>query len=217
MLPTRPNANRHVVVILAAGYSCKAGQPLVRHVAQLALHTQPCRVLLVVNPMLAVQIQALVHDLPVECVINPYAEQGMTSSLQMAAHTLSADQLTSQSTDQRTDYGTDQRHVMVLAVDQPLLQVEHLIQLIAAVQGQPTQVALTGYAGVMGLPVLVPMSVFTQIKQLPSDQDVGLKPLLLQYPAALKTVVKQPHLQHDLDTPAMLQAAIEQGWIDRTD
>ena len=103
---------------------------------------------------------------------------------------------------------------MALAVDQPLLRIEHLIHLVDAVQGQPTQVALTGYAATIGLPVLVPMSVFAQIKQLPSDQDMGLKPVLQQYPAALKTIIEQPDLQHDLDTPAMLQAAIEQGWID---
>ncbi len=220
MLLTRPNDSRHVVVILAAGYSSrlgqpkqllhKAGQPLVRHVAQLALQTQPSRVLVVTNPTLAAQIQTIVQDLPVECVINPQAEQGMTSSLQVAANIFNADQSLSQSTEQRSD----KRHVMVLAVDQPLLRIEHLIQLVEAVQGQPTQVVLTGYAATIGLPVLVPMAVFAQIKQLPSDQDVGLKPVLQQYPAALKTIIEQPDLQHDLDTPAMLQVAIEQGWID---
>ena len=90
----------HVAVVLAAGGSRRLGQPkqllkrdgetLVHRAVRLALETKPQRVLLVVGGH-AQAMRDAVADLDVEVVMNTGWEEGLASSVRVAAAALAGD------------------------------------------------------------------------------------------------------------------------------
>lgn len=209
----------HAVLLLAAGQSQRLGQPkqllhkngitLIRHMAQLALATQPTRMIAVLAPEHFLQqpaqkltqqpsnqtIAAQLENLPVQIVINEAASTGMASSLQVGASTLQ----------------DQQQVILIMGVDQPLLSAKHLNQLLMQYQTSAVLAVVSAYADTIGLPAVVSASLLQQSRHLTGDY--GLKRLFMQHPESLSQVNAEA-LAFDIDTPDALQHARQQGWID---
>lgn len=217
----RSNAASHAVLLLAAGQSRRLGQPkqllqkngvtLIRHMAQLALATQPATLIVVLAPEPFLQqplgyrpsgqqsskqsIAVQLENLPVQIVINHAAHTGMASSLQAGARALQ----------------DHQQAVLILGVDQPRLSTEHLHQLLRQYHTSAVSAVVSAYADTMGVPAVVSASLLQQIQHLSGDR--GLKSLLMQQNEAVGKIEAEP-LAFDIDTPEALQHARQQGWID---
>lgn len=196
----------HVVVVLAAGGSRRLGQPkqllmregetLVHRVLRLALETQPMRVLLVVGGH-AQAVRDAVTDLDVEVVLNTDWEEGLASSVRVAADALAG----------------SQARCLLLACDQPALQLSHLQQLLEGSAVSASTCAATVHGETMGIPVVVSPVVLAQARELTGDR--GLRTILQRLPRDSVHRLEASELQFDLDTPADVQTAIERGWLDR--
>ncbi|GAA5069264.1 nucleotidyltransferase family protein [Lysobacter panacisoli] len=198
----------HVAVVLAAGGSRRLGRPkqlltrdgetLVHRAARLAAMTKPRR-LLVVTGAHAPAIESALADLrataPLECVHNARWNEGLSSSLRLAAHALRD--------------GTEP--VLVLACDQPALAFDHLDALLRGAASSPSHCAATLHAGRPGVPAVIAPTLLASASRLQGDRGFG---------AALATLhgvwtLHAPALAHDLDTPKDVADAVSRGWLDR--
>jgi CTP:molybdopterin cytidylyltransferase MocA len=191
-------APRHGVVLLAAGGSKRlgeakqllelGGETLVHRAARLALATAPHDAVLVLGAH-ADAVLAGVATLslrPVQCA--DWA-RGMGVSLRTGLAALSA----------------DCAGALVLLCDQPDLDAVHLRALVAAWRRDPSRAAASAYAGVLGVPALLPRGWFGELAAL--DGDRGARDLLLQRAAEVQAVACAP-LSRDIDVPADLHARI---------
>ena len=187
---------RHGVVLLAAGGSKRLGQAkqllefggesLVHRAARLALATAPHDAVLVLGAH-ADAVLAGVATLalrPVQCAD---WERGMGTSLRAGLAALSA----------------DCAGALVLLCDQPDLDAAHLHALVQAWHLDPNRAAASAYAGVLGVPALLPRAWFTDLGAL--DGDRGARDLLRQRAADVHAVPCAP-LSRDIDVPADLHA-----------
>lgn len=192
------------VLILAAGYSTRLGQPkqllkkdgkfLLHYFIEIALNMRPQRITLVINESLKKFITP--RDFPLlEIVINLNAAEGLASSLQKGA-------------EQLNNY---QQPTLIMGIDQPLISVSHLQQLWQNAQRYPSEPIVSSYANTIGIPVMLPASIFRRCKKLSGEQ--GLKQILLQYRNSMIQIAA-PHLAFDIDTPEDLWLAQQHGWID---
>ena len=196
----------HVAVVLAAGGSRRLGQPkqllmrdgetLVHRVLRLALETQPRRVLLVVGGH-ARAVRDAVTDLDVEVVLNTDWEEGLASSVRAAAVALAGSQAS----------------CLLLACDQPALQLRDLKQLLEGSAVSASACAATVHGEALGIPVVVSPVVLAQARELTGDR--GLRTILQRLPRDSVHRLEASELQFDLDTPADVQTAIERGWLDQ--
>jgi molybdenum cofactor cytidylyltransferase len=197
---------RHLAVVLAAGGSRRLGQPkqllkregetLVHRAVRMALATQPARVLLVVGGD-ADAVRAAVAGLDVEITVNTAWEEGLASSVRMAAIALA----------------DSQAPCLLLGCDQPALQVSHLQQLLEGAAVSESACAATMHGDAMGIPVVVSPAVLAEARALVGDR--GLRAVLQGLPRESIHVLDARELQFDLDTPADMQTAIERGWLDQ--
>lgn len=198
----------HTAVVLAAGGSrrlgrpkqllTRAGEPLVRRAARLALATAPARVLVIVGADAGTVASAL-RGLPVETALNPDWAQGLSTSLCAAAEALA----------------TAAGDCLFLGCDQPALEAHHLQALLARARGSASGCAATFHGGLAGIPAVVPASLLREATGLRGDQ--GLRGVLRALPAADVGQLEAAELQFDVDTPEQLQAAIAAGWVDRAE
>ena len=155
-------------VILAAGASRRLGQPkqllelqgepLLHRTARIAL--QVCEPVLVVLGFEAESMKAALGGLPVQCVRNLDWEEGMASSLRAAISALSP----------------EARAAIFLVCDQPTLDQALLERILLLHQAHPCKRIASGYAGIKGIPALLPCQDFDAMLRLRGDR--GARSLL---------------------------------------
>ena len=178
-------------VILAAGASKRLGQPkqLIEIQGESLLHRTARIGLLICDPVLVVlgfeaeRMQAALHDLPVQCVRNLDWEEGMASSLRVAVSALPP----------------EARAAIFLVCDQPALDQDLLERIIHLQREHPGRRIASCYAGIRGIPALLPCQDFDAMLQLRGDR--GAKGLLTGE-GVLE--VAFPGGELDLDRPADL-------------
>lgn len=188
---------RHGVLLLAAGGSRRLGQPkqllpidgetLVHRAARLALATVPAEAVIVLGAEAAAVADA-VADLPLRRVHCADWTMGMGASLREGLGAL----------------GPACEGALVLLCDQPALDAAHLQALLAAWRRDPRRAVASAYAGVLGVPALLPRRWFEPLAML--DGDRGARDLLRQR-AGEVTAVDAPALSQDIDLPGDLHAA----------
>lgn len=194
----------HAALVLAAGASTRLGRPkqslmragetLLHRAARLALATAPRRCLIALGAE-AAALCPLLADLPVEIVEVDGWRAGLGASLASLRAALGEAAVS---------------RVLILGCDQPALELAHLQALLdAAAPGRP---AFSGYAGVRGLPAVVPLP---QWRAATLSGDVGLRALARAADGAADAiaVIDAPDLALDIDTPADLEDAISRGWL----
>ncbi len=185
---------RHGVVLLAAGGSRRlgqakqllelAGETLVHRAARLALATAPADAVLVLGAH-ADAVLAGVATLALRPVRCADWEHGMGASLAAGLAALSS----------------DCHGALVVLCDQPDLDADHLHALVRAWQRDPSRAAASAYAGVLGVPALLPRAWFGELAA--QDGDRGARDLLHQRADDVHAVPCSP-LARDIDTPADL-------------
>lgn len=183
----------HGAVLLAAGGStrlgtakqliCIDGEPLVRRAARMALASSPLELVVVRGAESA--IDAALADLPLRIVDCANWREGMAAALRTGVSSLNP----------------GCAGALVLLCDQPDLDAAHLERLLAAWRARPLAAVATRYAGVRGVPALLPRAWFEAIAQLAGD--VGARRLLRSADADV-IEVDAPALERDLDGPGDL-------------
>lgn len=195
----------HAAVVLAAGASRRLGRPkqlltrdgetLLHRAARLAAASGAATTVVVLGAR-ADRLRASLGGLPVRIALNPDWEQGLSSSLSAAAGAL----------------GDFAGAVLVLACDQPALEAAHLSALVSGAARSAAACAATEHGNALGIPALISPTLWRRHAVLRGDRGFGAS-LAQQAPGAVWRL-RAAELQHDLDTPADLAAAIERGWVD---
>jgi len=198
----------HVALVLAAGGSRRLGRPkqllmregetLVHRAVRLAAQTSPARLLVVLGAH-GDAVRAALGDLHCEAMDNPHWRDGLGSSLHAAAPRLTA----------------QDSPVLVLACDQPALDVGHLHALIDASRQSTSQIAATRYGHALGVPAVVPAAWFQDHDRLREDRGFGR--LLRSLPPADIAVLDAPELGLDIDTESDIAEATARGLLDADD
>jgi molybdenum cofactor cytidylyltransferase len=185
----------HGAVILAAGASTRLGyakqlveidgEPLLRRVARSVLATDPHECVVVLGHD-AVRIGIALEHLAVRTLSITDADTGMAASLRAGIAALDP----------------HCAGALITLTDQPALGADHLRALCAAWRGAPTHAVASTYAGVLGVPALIPQSWFAEILALRGD--IGARELLRARRDDV-IAVSAPELARDLDTPDDVQ------------
>lgn len=181
---------KHGVVVLAAGSSRRFGRTkqllrldgefLVHRAARMALATSPRDAVLVLGHA-AVEVAEAVRDLALRNVVCEAHAQGMGASLAAGLAALDG----------------HCEAALVLLCDQPALQAEHLRALLATWQDSPAQAVASAYAGVRGVPAVLPRAWFARVQ---SGNDEGARTWLRDDAQDVVTVTCEA-LAHDIDVP----------------
>ena len=184
----------HAALLLAAGGSRRLGtakqlllvegEPLVRRAARALLATRPAALYVVVGAR-ADEVYAAVADLAA-CVHRVDCadwQQGLSSSLRAGIAALP----------DRVD------SALVALCDQPAMDVTHLETLVQQSVQQPGRAIASGYAGVVGVPAVLPREWFPELLGL--SGDVGARELLRRHADRVE-VIEAPALAYDVDEPA---------------
>jgi molybdenum cofactor cytidylyltransferase len=183
---------QHAALLLAAGVSQRlgtpkqllsvGGEPLVRRAARAMLATRPEALYVVVGAR-ADEIFAAVADLPVLRVDCANWSEGLAASLRAGVGAL-----------------PDRFDAALIALcDQPALTAEHLGALVAGFARARGSAVASAYAGVIGVPAILPREWFSDLLALRGD--VGARDLLRDRHRAVE-VVAAPSLAFDVDEPA---------------
>jgi CTP:molybdopterin cytidylyltransferase MocA len=185
------SAPRHALLLLAAGASRRLGQPkqllrldgetLVRRAARLGLATAPAEALVVCGAH-AEAVWRELADLPLRRVDAADASAGLGASLAIGLAALSP----------------DIDGALVLLCDQPALDAGHLLALRDAWRTDPLRAAASAYAGVLGVPALLPRAWFARLADGSADQ--GARALLRAHVDEVHAIAAPP-LADDIDTP----------------
>ena len=185
----------HGAVLLAAGASRRLGhpkqlveldgEPLIRRAARVLLATAPLDAVVVLAQANPALLDALA-GLAIRPVIAPDASEGLSASLRtgLAAH------------DPRCE------GALVAVTDQPALSAAHVLALRDAWHAAPARSVASAYAGVLGVPALLPRHWFAAISRLRGDADARA---LLRDRAADVTAVAAAALERDIDAPVDLR------------
>ena len=233
----------HAIIILASGLSrrlgqskqliCKNGVPLISHMIRLAANTNPQAIIIVIpknDASIANQVANLSDThLNVKIIINQTPEIGMGHSLYIAIEAL-----TQFVNDKNFNHKAVDR-VLIMGVDQILLDLDHANELLA----DKHLVVASGYEHwqilntltkdghierrvgashestnfIVGLPLVIDYLLLKQW-QFNLSGDKGLRHLIRALPPHQLTVVNNPKLSYDIDTPEQLAYARQQGWVD---
>jgi CTP:molybdopterin cytidylyltransferase MocA len=87
---------------------------------------------------------------------------------------------------------------LVVLTDQPALSPRHLQSIVETWQGAPRRAAASAYAGVLGVPALLPRAWFADVGALRGN--VGARKLL-RGRADEVVAIDAPELARDIDTP----------------
>jgi CTP:molybdopterin cytidylyltransferase MocA len=184
----------HGAIVLAGGASHRLGrpkqlvevdgEPLLRRAARALLATAPRRLVVVLGHA-APSMQAALAGLPLRIVVAADHAEGLSASLRRGIGALDA----------------DCAGALVALTDQPALDAAHLLALRDAWRAAPERAAASAYAGVLGVPALLPRAWFADVAGLAGD--VGAR-ALLRARADEVTAIAAPALARDLDTPADL-------------
>ena len=196
----------HVAIVLAAGGSRRLGTPkqllrrggetLVHRAVRLAAATQPQRLLLVVGAH-ADEVCEAVADLRVEILINDEWQEGLSSSLRVAAGSLG-----------------EEASALILGCDQPALEQIHLQRLLAGASSSASGCAATLHGSARGIPAVASAAVLREARDLRGDR--GLRGSLQRLSSDRIHLLEASELRFDLDTPADVEKAIAGGLVDAT-
>jgi CTP:molybdopterin cytidylyltransferase MocA len=186
------SAPRHALVLLAAGGSRRLGEPkqllrfggetLVRRAACLGLATAPAEAVVVCGAH-AEAVWNEVADLPLRRIVCTQWEAGLGESLALGLGALSG----------------DIDGALVLLCDQPALDAGHLLALRDAWRTDPARAAASAYAGVLGVPALLPRRWFRALSE--GGHDRGARDLLRAHADQVHAIAAPP-LAEDIDTPS---------------
>lgn len=190
------SAPRHGVVLLAAGASTRLGQPkqllaldgetLVHRAARLALATAPAEAWLVLGAH-ADAVAGACADLPLATTTCADWRRGLGASLRTGLAALSP----------------DCAGALVLLCDQPALDAAHLAALVQAWRTDPARASASAYAGVLGVPAVLPRAWFGDLAK--PDGDQGARRLLRERADRVHAIDAAP-LARDVDVKADLAA-----------
>jgi molybdenum cofactor cytidylyltransferase len=185
----------HGAVLLAAGASRRLGhpkqlveregEPLIRRAARVLLATAPLDAVVVLARADPALLDALA-GVAIRPVIASDASESLSASL-------------------RTGIAALDPHcggALVALTDQPALSVAHVLALRDAWHAAPARAVASAYAGVLGVPALLPRDWFAAISALRGDAGARA---LLRDRAADVTAVSAPDLEHDIDAPVDLR------------
>jgi CTP:molybdopterin cytidylyltransferase MocA len=180
----------HAAIVLAAGGSRRLGRPkqlleidgvpLLRRAVETALATGPVHAVVVLGAE-SQRMRAALADLRVEAVECPDWAEGMGASLRAGIT--------------RMPVGAD--GALVVLCDQPALDSAHLASLVASWRESPACAVASRYAGVRGVPALLPRAWFGELAA--ARGDAGARELL-RGRANVREVVNEA-LARDIDLP----------------
>jgi CTP:molybdopterin cytidylyltransferase MocA len=183
------NVAQHGVVVLAAGASRRMGtakqllaiegETLVHRAARLALATEPAEAVIVLGHD-AGNIAVAIADLPLRHVVCTESGRGMGASLAAGLAAL----------------GPQSAGALVLLCDQPALSSAHLRALVEHWRRCPERAAASAYAGVVGVPAVLPRTWFALVHD---DGDRGARALLRERSDV--DSIACDDLAVDIDTP----------------
>lgn len=185
----------HGAVLLAAGASTRLGrskqlievdgEPLLRRAARALLGTSPHTFVVVLGHE-TTALRTCVADLPLQCIVAPDHSEGLAASLRTGIAALP----------------TACDGALVALTDQPALDAGHLLALCDAWRAAPAQAIASAYAGVVGVPALLPRAWFADVMRL--HGDTGARALLRERGAQV-IAINATALAHDIDTPDDLE------------
>ena len=185
----------HAASLLAAGASTRLGvakqllridgEFLVRRAARALLATQPSELVVVLGHQ-ASRIGETLAGLPLHIAVAADHADGLSASLRAGLAALAA----------------RCAGALVAVTDQPALDATHLIALRDAWRTEPAHAVASTYAGVLGVPALLPCAWFAELAGLRGD--AGARGLLRARAGEVRAIVA-PGLERDLDTPADLR------------
>ncbi|MET1162159.1 MAG: nucleotidyltransferase family protein [Pseudoxanthomonas sp.] len=200
----KPTPLSHAAIVLAAGASVRLGAPkqllkrggetLVHRAVRLASATQPLRLLVVVGAY-ADEVRAAIADLSVEILRNDQWEEGLASSLRLAAGMLG-----------------ENASALILGCDQPALELPHLQRLLAGATASASGCAATLHGEARGVPAVASAAVLGEARGLHGDR--GLRGALQRLPADSIYLMEAVELEFDVDTPGDVEKAIGDGLLD---
>lgn len=164
------------IVILAAGSSSRLGypkqlidwqgKPLLRHLAEQALATNvPVTIVLGANQEL---IRPAIADLALTILDNDAWQEGMSSSIRLAATTSAADAL------------------LLMVCDQPHVTTAHLCALIDAHAESKPSIVASAYADTLGVPAVFDRSLLNELASLEGQH--GAKAIIQRHRGSLRSV-----------------------------
>ena len=181
----------HGAIVLAAGASTRLGyakqlieidgEPLLRRATRCALATQPLDCVVVLAHE-ARPIASALEGIDVRTLRIEDSGAGMSASLRAGIAALDA----------------RCAGALVVVTDQPALLPEHLLALCASWRAAPARAAASAYAGIVGVPALLPRAWFDDIGRLTGD--TGARALLRARDTDV-IAVPAPELARDLDAP----------------
>lgn len=184
--------SRHAAILLAAGASTRLGrakqllevdgEPLLRRAAHALLATSPVALVVVLGHDAAAMRSALAR-VDAQIVLATDHAEGLSASLRAGIAALPP----------------DCEGALVALTDQPALDAAHLVALRDRWHANPSRAAASAYAGVLGVPALLPRGWFGELARLAGD--VGAR-ALLRSRAAEVVAVDAAALAHDVDVPA---------------
>ncbi len=185
-------------IILAAGASRRLGQPkqlvayqgetLLERAIRLAKESGAVPVLVVLGANLQIIRAATRLDDAIQ-VFNQHWEQGIASSIHAGLDALDV-------------HASQASGVLLMNCDQVLLSAEHLRTLLAAFAGEDEPCIVTSvYAGVQGVPTIIPRVLFPALLELRGDK--GARALLVE-PRCRVIALPFDGGEVDIDLPADL-------------
>lgn len=187
-----------VAIVLAGGSSSRMGQPkqlitidgesLLRRTIETVIRSGVDRTLVVLGANQNAHAREIA-DLPVQSVHNATWERGMGSSLKdgvqfaMEAH-------------------PHCERIMIAVCDQPLLNSQHLEQLLRVSEENPAHIAASFYSGHPGVPVVFPRVFFSELRSIKDD---GGASQIINHHLSVTRMVDFPEGSTDLDTPEDLE------------
>ena len=188
-------------IVLAAGRSSRLGrpkqllpvhgEPLIRHTLRRVLASSLDQVILVIGHE-AEEVRAAVAGLPAECIFNPDAAAGQSTSVRTGLAALSPDV---------------ESAVFILG-DQPGVDPKVIDALIDAWRASRAPVVAPRYEDRMGNPVLFDRRVFPELALL--EGDTGARPVVRAYQESgeMQLVTVNGAAPPDVDTEADYAALI---------
>ncbi len=186
---------QHAAILLAAGASTRLGrakqlvriegETLLRRAARALLATVP-RELIVVLGHDAERMRATLDGLVLRTIVAANHASGLSASLRAGTAVL----------DVRCT------GALIALTDQPGLDAAHLLALRDAWRPAPARAVASAYAGVLGVPALLPRAWFEDVAAL--SGDIGARELL-RARANDVVAVAAPMLERDIDLPTDLR------------